>query len=311
MVKDDKRMFAVLLMAYGSPNNLNEVEAYFTDIRGGRKPSPRDVEDLKERYRAVGGKTPLLEITNKQAKGLEENLQRRGVNVRVFVGMKHWHPYIKEAIDEISKSNGHEKLVAIALAPHYSKMSVGRYQDLLEKARENVLKDTRVEMVQSWHLEPHFLDGWKEKINGALDLFPKNKQPNVFVIFSAHSLPEKILEWNDPYPTQLMETSERLGEMLNLKNWTFAFQSAGLSGGKWLGPDILQKIEELGKKGHKDILIAPIGFVSDHLEILYDIDVECSMLAKKLDINLRRTELLNDSPKLIDALTDLVLERIA
>jgi ferrochelatase len=308
------KMVAVLLMAYGSPNNLDEVEDYFTDIRRGKKPEPHEVEELKERYRAVGGKTPLLEITQKQARALEDNLRKRhNVNAKVLIGMRHWRPYIRDAVKEISDDGVlYENVIGIVLAPHYSKMSIGGYAELLEKASKDFLeKGTKVEMVQSWNVEQNFLQAWKEKIEKALSLFPKERQASVFVIFSAHSLPERILQWNDPYPKQLMETSIELAKMLDLRNWAFAYQSAGIAGGKWLGPDILQKIEEVGTNGQKDILIAPIGFVSEHLEILYDIDIECQNLAKKLNINLKRTELLNDSPKLIDALATLVLKKIA
>jgi ferrochelatase len=294
-------------MAYGSPNSEEEVEPFYTDIRGGRKPSVEEVENLRTRYRSIGGRSPLLRITESTARKLEARL---GGNAKVYVGMKHWHPFISETFDLIAK-DGIEELLAIALAPHYSKMSIGGYQESVRKANELHGSKVDVKFVDQWFKNQLFLDKWRERIVRARSQKFSEGKEKVFYLFSAHSLPERILAWNDPYKDQLLETADILGEKLLLsgisrEQYGFAFQSAGHTKDPWLGPDILDKLKELGHNGWRNVLVAPIGFVSDHLEILYDIDIEAQELARQLGIHLERTESFNDSEDFIDVLESVV-----
>lgn len=290
---------AILLMAYGTPGSESEVEPYLTDIRRGRKPTQDQVEDLKRRYRVIGGHSPFLEITRTQASELEKLLRLKGVNVRVFQAMKHWHPYIRETIPEILNL-GIRKIVGIVLAPHYSKMSLGGYRDLLQSALRN-LQDVSVDFVQSWYDNPLFHTAVATKIANASTKFPSNAV--VSVIFSAHSLPERIVAEGDPYPQQLLESCKTVAKLAKIERWSFAYQSASHTCEKWLGPDILDALKLIPAKSN--VLLVPIGFVADHLEILYDIDVEAQTVAHSLGINLQRTESLNADPKFILALADI------
>lgn len=299
-------MRGVLLMAYGSPEALDDLEAYFTHIRGGRKPSSEAIEELKERYRRIGGRSPLGEITRAQAHALERMLNAdSSEKYRVYIGMKHWRPFIHEAIEQMA-ADGIERAVGLALAPHYSRMSVGAY---IEAARE-ALKEHPMEMrfVGSWHLQPSFLEAWASRIHEALERFRPEERDGVVVVFTAHGLPERILQWDDPYPRQLRETCEALAQRLRLPapRWRLAYQSAGHTCEPWLGPDMLDALDELAHQGVKSVLVCPIGSVADHLEILYGIDVECRERAERLGLHLERPESLNDDPLFIQALAEIV-----
>jgi ferrochelatase len=297
---------AVLLMAYGTPHSDDEIEAYLTDIMRGRKPSPEAVEDLKARYRKIGGRSPLLDITNAQASALEEKLKSFDAKTRVYVGMKHWHPYIDEVVPKIL-NEGPRRIIALVLAPHYSHISIGGYKKALDKALESS-QNVRVDFVESWYDCPLFHQAVAEKIAAGLKQFlnPTKRQ----VIFTAHSLPERILKQNDPYPEQLRLTCEAVAKLSKVDHWTFAYQSASITGEKWLGPDLLEVLGELSRHGDHEVLIVPIGFVADHLEILYDIDVEAQLFASANGLALKRTESLNTSSTFIAALADIVRKRI-
>jgi len=298
---------AILLMAYGTPASENEIEAYLTDIRGGRKPSAEAVADLKERYRKIGGRSPLLEITNAQASALEKTLNSEGANVRAYVGMKHWHPYIGEVVPKIL-GDGFRRITGLVLAPHYSSTSIGGYKRALKKALE-VFSQVQVDFIESWYDNPLFHQALAEKIKQALTQFPESAR--VQVIFTAHSLPERILEQNDPYPKQLQSSCEAVAKLSRIDDWSFAYQSAGQTDEKWLGPDIVEALNQLSRSGKKDhVLVVPIGFVADHLETLYDIDFEAQLFASAHSLNLKRAESLNVSPTFINALADIVRERL-
>jgi len=299
---------AVLLMAYGTPNSEEEIEPYFTDIMRGRKPSPELLQDLKEQYRKIGGRSPLLDITMAQASALEEHLRSNALNVRVYVGMKHWHPYIGEVVPRII-GDGFHRIVALALAPHYSGISIEGYKQAVDKSLE-ATNQVRVDFIDSWYDNPTFHQAVAEKIAKALKQFQNSRTE---IIFTAHSLPERILRDNDPYPKQLEASCQSVARLLKLDHWSFAYQSAGHSGEKWLGPDILEALQQLSdRKGHADsVLVVPIGFVADHLEILFDLDVEAQEFAKSHGLNFRRTESLNTSPTFISALADVVRKRIS
>ena len=278
---------AVILMAYGSPEHPEDIPAYFEDIRGGRPVRPEAVEALTERYRRIGGRSPLNEITEAQRAALE-----RETDLPVFVGMKHWHPWIADAADA-ALADGAERIVALVLAPHYSRMSIGGYRDRLETAL-----DGRAELafVESWHDHEPYLELLADRVRGT----------DAHVVFTAHSLPERILADGDPYRDQLLETSRLVAERAGIERWSFAFQSESQTGEPWLGPDILDELEALHEQGVRKVLVAPVGFVSDHLEILWDIDVEAREKAAELGLELDRIESLNVDPVFIRALADLV-----
>jgi ferrochelatase len=288
---------AVLIMAYGGPGSLKEVEPYLMDVRGGRATSPHLVEEIRARYARIGGRSPILELTRAQAGGVGRAL---GDGFRAYVGMRHWHPYIKEAVDEIARA-GHRRVVGVVMAPHYSSMSVGAYEKKMLEAAQGAGLETA--LVRNWWAHPRFLDAVAQRITEALQRFPRPK--DVQIIFTAHSLPQRILDVGDPYPEELKNSAAQVAGRLQLPNWRFAYQSAGATSEPWLGPDADEVITELAKAGHQAVLLAPIGFVCDHVEILYDIDVEYQGLAKRLGIQLERIASLNDDPGLVAAVADV------
>ncbi|MSP13911.1 MAG: ferrochelatase [Chloroflexi bacterium] len=297
---------AVLLMAYGGPDSLADVAAYYTDVRGGRPPSPELLAQLTERYRAIGGRSPLLQITSEQAGALEATLQRAGYAVRVYVGMKHWHPFIAEAISEIV-AVGHRQAIALVLAPHYSRMSVEGYFQCIRAALEARSEALQVSYITSYHDHPLYVEAIAEKMEAARAAWkPLPPWEEIHATFTAHSLPARILEQQDPYPDQLQTTGRLVAARLNLPHWRFAFQSAGRATEPWLGPDLLATLDAVAAEGGKKVLVAPIGFVSDHLEVLYDIDIEAQAHARTLGLELRRTASQNAGSAFIACLAALV-----
>lgn len=299
-------MIGVLLMAYGTPRSLDEVEAYFTHIRRGRKPSDEEVEELKERYELIGGVSPLTEITESQAKGLEDILNRKAPErFRVSLAMKHSPPFIPEVVDQMIQ-DGIREMVALVLAPHESKMII---DDYMRYARDILMAhpEIKVHVIRTWHLNDKYLSALRKRIQRELAAFPQPGTEHTMVLFTAHSLPEKIVDTKDPYPTRLEENARALAEQLALPHWRRAYQSAGKTPFPWLGPDILEVLEELKAEGHAQVLVVPIGFVADHLEVFYDIDHEAQEKAQELGITLRRTESLNVDPEFLEGLADEVL----
>ena len=282
---------AVIVMAYGSPATAEDVPAYLADIREGKPVSEGAIEELAERYRRIGGRSPLDEITERQRTALEREL-----GLPVLVGMKHWRPRIAEAV-EAGLAGGADTLVGLVLAPHYSRLSIAGYQERLEQALQG-----RAELVfvESWHDHEPFLDVLADRVRGF----------DGHVVFTAHSLPERILAAGDPYRDQLLETSRLVAERAGLDEWSFAFQSASSTGEPWLGPDILEELDRLAANGVRHVLVCPVGFVSDHLEILWDLDVEAREKAVELGLGLERIDSLNDDPAFIRALAELVRARL-
>jgi ferrochelatase len=277
-------------MAYGSPSRPEDIPAYFADIRGGRPASPEAVEELAERYRRIGGGSPLNEITERQRAALEQEL-----GIPVHVGMKHWVPRIAEAAER-ALAGGADRVVGLVLAPHFSRMSVGGYHRQLEEALAG-----RAELVfiTSYHTFEPFIELLAERVGDT----------DAHVVFTAHSLPERILADGDPYMKQLLETSRLVADKAGIKTWSFAFQSESPTGEPWLGPDILDEVERLHGEGVRKLLVAPIGFVADHLEIYWDIDVEAREKAAELGVQLDRTESLNDDPAFIRVLASVVTQQ--
>jgi protoporphyrin/coproporphyrin ferrochelatase len=276
----------VLCMAYGSPRTEADVEAYFTDIRGGRPPSPEALEELRSRYRAIGG-SPLEEITRRQAAALG-----RLLDIPAFVGMKHSPPTIAAAAAEAAEA-GVDRLVGLPLAPHYARMSVGQYQAALEREWPGDL-----EFVAGFHDHPAFVAAICELLREAM----ADRRPDR-LFFTAHSLPSRVVEEGDPYDERLLETCRLVEARMPLPPWEFAFQSASHTGVPWLGPDLLEALE---RSGARSALVCPIGFVADHLEILYDLDVEARAWARDHGVEVRRTASLNDRPIFVEALAEVV-----
>lgn len=299
------KVVGVLLMAYGGPNSLDEVEPYLLDVRGGRLPSPALIAEVRERYRLIGGRSPLLDLTRQQAAALERALNADGACFRVAVGMRHWHPYIRETLAQMV-AEGIRRLVAIPMAPHTSRLSVGAYIRKAEEARAELDVPLEVHYVESWNDEPLYIQALAEKVSQALRRFPAEVRGRVPIVFTAHSLPQHILAEGDPYPQELMETVAGVVQHLGPVNWRFAYQSAGASSEPWLGPEVATVLDELAAAGHRHVLIAPIGFLCDHVEILYDVDILYRQQAERLGMHLERTESLNASPLLIQALANLV-----
>jgi ferrochelatase len=294
-------MIGLLVMAYGGPSSLDEVEPYLMDVRGYRPTSPEIVHEVRERYREIGGHSPILERTRAQADAIESALNVQGQNFKAFVGMRHWHPFIQDTLAEM-RAQGIERTVGLVMAPHYSRMSIEAYFKKIEEANSGM----QVARINDWHLLPEYLNALVGRVHAALERFPESVRNDVPVIFTAHSLPERILEWGDPYPQQLHATMEALMQCLGPRPHEFAYQSAAISTDPWLGPDASDAMKRYATEGMRHMLICPIGFVCEHVEILYDIDVVYRSLAKDLGVQLERIEMLNDSPEMIRGLTGLV-----
>ena len=281
---------AVVLMAYGSPERLADVPAYYADIRGRRPIAPENLADLVERYRRLGieDSSPLNAITEQTRAALEAAL-----GLPVYTGMKHWPPRIADAA-ESALAGGADHIVGLVLAPHYSALSIKGYRDQLEQA---LAGRAELAFVDSWHTEPGFLDLLAARVRGTQS----------HVVFSAHSLPERILAMGDPYKDQLLETSQLVAEQAGLGDgWSFSFQSESPTGEPWLGPDILDHLAALHEQGVSDVLICPVGFVSDHLEIRWDIDVEAQERAAELGMRVDRIEMPNADPAFVATLAGIV-----
>jgi ferrochelatase len=296
---------AVLLMAYGTPDSLDDVEAYFTHIRGGHKPSADAVANLRARYERVGGGTPLRLITERVREDLEATLAADGEARRVYVGMKHWHPYIADTMARM-KADGISDVTCVALAPHWSRLSVGAYRHAVEEAHRDLGEPFTLRFVDSWYKERRFVELIAGAVQSALKRFPESARESVAVVFTAHSLPVRIREWSDPYESELAESSTLVANEAHIGAWRFAWQSAGGTREPWIGPDILDELVVLEREQVRNVLQVPIGFVCDHLEVLYDIDVEAKEKAHALGMRLERTELPNASPAFIRTLVDVV-----
>jgi ferrochelatase len=303
----------LLLMAYGSPDSLEDMEAYLLDIRSGRPTSKELVQEIKERYAEIGGRSPLLDITREQAAALEKELNRRyadqAINFRAYVGMRHWQPRIRAAVEQMA-ADGIKQAVAMVMAPHSSRMSTGAYYKSLVAAISGVDPNLDVAWVENWHDHPGLIEAIAEKAEAAR---ARIEGPAPYVIFTAHSLPARILAQGDPYDEQLNETARLLAERLNLEpgRWRFSYQSAGQSPEPWLGPHIEAVVAELADAGEEYLLVVPIGFVCDHVEVLYDIDIACRDIAKQHGARLERSDSLNTSPAFINALADIASQKLS
>jgi ferrochelatase len=283
---------AVVLMAYGSPERLADVPAYYADIRGGRPIRPELLDDLVERYRRLGIEdgSPLNAITEATRAALERELE--GTGTPVFTGMKHWTPRIADAAERAIAS-GADTVVGLVLAPHYSRLSIAGYREHLERA---LAGRAELAFVESWHDYGGFVQLLADRV----------RDTTSHVVFTAHSLPARILEEGDPYKDQLLETSTLVAEAAAVDDWSFSFQSESATGEPWLGPDILDHLADLHERGVRDVLVCPVGFVADHLEIRWDLDTEAAERAGELGMRFARIEMPNAEPAMIRVLAGLV-----
>jgi ferrochelatase len=279
----------VILMAYGSPERVADVPAYYSDIRGGRPIAQELLDDLVARYRSLGieDSNPLNAITEATRAALQEEL-----GLPVYTGMKHWTPRIADAADA-ALAAGAERLVGLVLAPHYSSLSIAGYRRLLKDA---VGDRADIVFVDSWHDDQGFISFLADRV----------RDTEAHVVFTAHSLPARILDEGDPYQDQLLETARLVADTAGVEDWSFSFQSESPTGEPWLGPDILDHLEALSARGIENVLICPVGFVSDHLEIRWDLDAEAQAKARELGLQLERIEMPNDDPRFVRALADIV-----
>jgi protoporphyrin/coproporphyrin ferrochelatase len=299
-------VIGVLVMAYGSPKGPDDIEAYYTHIRGGRPPSPELLTELRTRYAAIGGSSPLHEITTRQVEALQRQLNATAPRrYRAYIGMKHAPPFVSDAVEAMS-GDGITDGVGIVLAPHYSRMSIGTYLAAAETARNHLTRPLNMRYVARWGDHPSYLDSVADRLRAALAPLSEAERARTSVIFTAHSLPERILTWHDPYPDELHRSAAAVAERVGVRAWRFAYQSAGRTADPWLGPDVRDVMRDMHANGVRTIAACSVGFVADHLEVLYDLDVEAAALARELNVRFLRAESLNDHPLVIEALADLV-----
>lgn len=305
-----RKKLGLLVMAYGTPYSLEDLESYYTHIRHGRKPTPEMIEDLKRRYEAIGGISPLAKITQEQAEKLEAHLNeiQNRFEFKAYLGLKHISPFIEDAVKQMHE-DGIEEAISLVLAPHFSTFSVKAYNGrALEEAEK--AGGLRIKTIDSWYREPKFINYWAEQVKQIVSGLPADEKDKFVVIVSAHSLPEKILQFGDPYPNQLQETADLIANKANVKNYVIGWQSAGNTPEPWIGPDVQDLTRQLFHDHHyKAFIYAPVGFVCDHLEVLYDNDIECKAVTDELGVSYYRPEMPNAKREFIDALASVVMNK--
>ncbi len=312
----------VLLMAHGSPAGPSALTDYLTSVRGGRPPGEEAVREAARRYAAIGGISPLMEITRRQGTALQERLDASDPGgFRVYIGTRHSRPSIAEAVRTMA-ADGLERGVGLVLAPHYSRMGVGAYIAAVEAAAHEIREggssdraggggrpagSLEMACVERWGSHPLLIGALAERLRGALCLGGEGER-SAAVVFTAHSLPERIAAWQDPYPEEVAATCRAVADAAGVRRWVLAYQSGGRTGEPWLGPDVREVLRDLGARGAASAVICPVGFVSDHLEVLYDLDIECKELCDSLGVRYERTDSLNDHEGLIAALAELATD---
>ncbi len=301
-------MKTILLLAFGGPRSLDEVESFLSHLFKGKRLPPEHLEGVKERYRLIGGSSPLPEITSRQALVLEKRLNLKGYSFKSYVGMRYGNPSIGETLKEIIR-NGQKEVFAIPMAPFRSRYSTSAYQEELNRSNEVLGNSLEIHFINGWHSHPLFLQAVIERIEEGLEQFSREEKKEVHLIFTAHSLPESVAE-SDPYVQDMKETVTEVLKKIGPFRWHMAFQSQGLGPERWIGPEVEPVLIELRKVHVKSVLVIPIGFVSDHIEVLYDIDILYREKAKSLGMVLKRTPSLNDSERFIEALATIVEEHL-
>ncbi len=306
-----KKTMGLLVMAYGTPYEEADIERYYTHIRHGRKPSDEQLADLTGRYKAIGGISPLAKITENQAKGLGARLNevQDEIEFKVYIGLKHIEPFLEDAVAQMHK-DGITEAVSIVLAPHFSTFSVKSYNGRIQEEAEK-LGNLKITSVESWYNEPKFIQYWNEKVSEAFAAMSEEQREKACLIVSAHSLPEKILAMGDPYADQLNETADLIAKAAGVKNYAVGWQSAGQTPEPWIGPDVQDLTRELHEeKGYTTFVYTPVGFVAEHLEVLYDNDYECKVVCEDIGATYVRPAMPNDQPQFIDAMADVVLKQL-
>lgn len=306
-----KRTMGLLVMAYGTPYEEADIERYYTHIRHGRKPSEEQLADLTGRYKAIGGISPLAKITKNQAQGLCNRLNavQDDIEFKLYIGLKHIEPYLEDAVAQMHK-DGITEAVSIVLAPHFSTFSIKSYNGRIKEEAEK-LGNLTITSVESWYDEPKFIQYWNEKVSEAFAAMPEEQREKACLIVSAHSLPEKILSMGDPYADQLNETADLIAKAAGVKNYAVGWQSAGQTPEPWIGPDVQDLTRELHEeKGYTTFVYTPVGFVAEHLEVLYDNDYECKVVCDDIGATYVRPAMPNDQPLFIDAMADVVLKQL-
>ncbi|PFV77820.1 ferrochelatase [Bacillus sp. AFS059628] len=304
-----KKKIGLLVMAYGTPESLDDVEAYYTHIRHGRKPSEEALQDLIGRYKAIGGISPLAKITKEQAHKLTDSMNNifTEYEFTCYLGLKHIAPFIEDAVEEMKK-DGIEQAISIVLAPHYSTFSIKAYNDRAIRLSEEIGGPV-IEPIERWYDEPKFISYWADQIK---ETFTKiEDKEKAVVIFSAHSLPEKIIAAGDPYVEQLQHTADLIAAAAKIQNYTIGWQSAGNTPDPWIGPDVQDLTRDLFEdRGYESFVYCPVGFVAEHLEVLYDNDYECKVVTDELNVSYFRPNMPNSQSVFIDCLTEIVSKKM-
>ncbi|HLR22693.1 MAG TPA: ferrochelatase [Pseudogracilibacillus sp.] len=305
-----KEKIGLLVMAYGTPYKEEDIEPYYTHIRHGRKPSAEALQDLTERYQAIGGISPLARITEEQATAIKDKLNemQNEYEFELFIGLKHINPFIEDAVESMEKA-GIKQAVSLVLAPHYSTFSVKAYN---ARAQETADKyGITLTSVEDWYNAPGFIQYWSDQISDTYEKMTEQERDNAVLIVSAHSLPEKILKDGDPYPEQLAETAKLITDKAGIKDYAIGWQSEGNTPDPWLGPDVQDLTRELHEeKGFTTFVYTPVGFVSDHLEVLYDNDYECKVVCDEIGAKYYRPEMPNTNPLFIETLANVVFNKV-
>jgi ferrochelatase len=305
-----KKTMGLLVMAYGTPYTEDDIERYYTHIRRGRKPSEEALQDLKDRYKAIGGISPLARITEDQANGLCKRLNelQDDIEFKMYLGLKHIEPFVEDGVEEMKK-DGIEEAISIVLAPHFSTFSVKSYNGRAKETADKL--GIKLTSVESWYTEPKFIQFWSEKVSAAFAEMSEQERAKSCLIVSAHSLPEKIIANGDPYPDQLKETADLIAEAAGVENYEIGWQSAGQTPEPWIGPDVQDLTRDLHEeKGYNSFVYTPVGFITDHLEVLYDNDYECKVVCDEIGATYRRPEMPNVDPLFIDGMANVVLNKL-
>lgn len=306
-----KRKIGLLVLSYGSPVSEEDVERYYTHILGGRKPRPEMVENLKEKYRMIGGISPLSKITRDQFVALSDYLNQKHSEFEwvPFLGQKHTAPFVEDAVRSMHEA-GITEAVSIVLAPHYSIMSVQTYHDRAQEVATQ-LGNLAIHSIDSWYHEDRYVQFWSEAVLDKWKTLSDEEKQEAVVIFSAHSLPEKIKQMGDPYEDQIKETAKLIAERAGINQYETSWQSAGGSREPWLGPDVQEYTKQLNsEKGYKTFIYAPVGFVAEHLEVLFDNDFECRKICADIKAKYLRTDMPNSNELFIQAMADAVLNKL-
>lgn len=310
MINELNYPIGVLIMAYGGPNSLEEIPGYLSDIRSGRSTTPAVLAEISHNYHQIGGKSPLLEFTTAQVKAIEKCLNDE--RFKLYLGMRHWSPWIEEVVGQML-DDGITHAISLVLAPHYSGMSIAKYQQKIAIGLEMYRGRIELANIDSYHDVPGLIAPLAERVQQGLARWPEGERSDIHVVFSAHSLPVRIIKEGDPYDQQLRETAALVAEKAGLRDdqWSWSYQSAGRSPEPWLGPQLEEYIPQLAQQGIKNIVSIPVGFVSDHVEILFDIDIEAQKTAQEYGVRLERPPALNADPIFMQQLADLIKQRAA